>query len=278
VSLITDFFTYPFLTQALFSGLFLALLCGLLSPIIVTKKFAFMGASISHGALLGVAIGLSFFEISSTQGSFFLFVITLIITLLAVAPLALATFRQRLPSDALIGLFFTATMGTGLLIHQASGSKKGDLLSYLFGNILTLTTFDLILLGILCAIVLPLFWLKRPHWILFLFDEEAAAVQGMPTRHYHYILFFALTLVIVAGLKISGVILINSYLLIPGIFALRTAPNARSTFAYSIVFALKATVLGLFLANALDWPVGATLAVVQVLLFFISLTFQKAIP
>ena len=278
MSLVTDFFTYPFLLQALISGLFLALLCGVLSPIIVAKKFAFMGASISHGALLGVAIGLLFFETKGLHANAMLFFITLFVTLLTVAPLAYATYRQKIPSDALIGLFFTATMGAGLLIHQSSGSGKGDLLSYLFGNILTLTTFDLWLLGGLCLLVLPLIFLRKHSWMYFLFDEEAAAIQGIPTKLYHMILFFVLTLVIVGGLKISGVILINSYLLIPGIFALRWSPNAGSTFAHATIFALKATLLGFFLANAMDWPVGATLALTQVSLFLISVLFQKVWP
>lgn len=278
MSLVTDFFNYPFLMQALVSGLFLALLCGVVSPIIVAKKFAFMGASISHGALLGVAIGLFFFESKGAHANAMLFLVTLVVTLISVAPLAYATFRQRIPSDALIGLFFTATMGTGLLIHQSSGQGKGDLLSYLFGNILTLTTFDLWLLGSLCVLVLPLILLKKHSWMYFLFDEEAAAIQGIPTKLYHMILFFVLTLVIVGGLKISGVILINSYLLIPGIFALRWAPNAGSTFAHATVFALKATVLGFFVANAMDWPVGATLALTQVALFLFSVGIQKILP
>lgn len=275
MSVITDFYTYPFLLQALISGLFLALLCGVLSPIIVAKKFAFMGASISHGALLGVAIGLVFFESKGIQDNMFLFFTTLGVTLISVAPLAYATFRQRIPSDALIGLFFTATMGAGLLIHQTSGAGKGDLLSYLFGNILTLTSFDLWLLGSLCVLVLPLIYFKKHSWMYFLFDEEAASIQGVPTKLYHMVLFFVLTLVIVGGLKLSGVILINSYLLIPGIFALRWAPNASSTFGHATVFALKATVLGFFLANALDWPVGATLALTQVALFILSILIQK---
>lgn len=271
MSFITDFFTYPFLMQALISGFFLALLCVTLSPIIVAKKFAFMGASISHGALLGVAIGLLFFDPKGLSANVSLFFVTLAVTLFSVAPLAWATFRQRIPNDALIGLFFTATMGLGLLIHQSSGSGKGDLLSYLFGNILTLTSFDSWLLGSLCLLVLPIIWLKKHSWMYFLFDEEAAAIQGVATKLYHMILFFVLTLVIVGGLKISGVILINSYLLIPGIFALRWAPNASSTFKHATVFALKATLLGFLLANAMDWPVGATLALTQVGLFLLSI-------
>ncbi len=266
--MIQDLITYPFLLKALLGALSLAILCGFLSPMIVAKRFAFMGASISHGALLGVSLAMVF--IDSTDHGAALFLITLAVTLLGVAPLAYATFRQKLPNDALIGLFFTATMGLGLIINQVWGGAQGDLLSFLFGNILTLENFDLGLLFFLCLSIIPLILIRRRTWMLFLFDEEACAIQGINTALYHGTLFFFLTLVIVSGLKISGVILINSFLLTPGIFALKWAPNATRTFSYSLGFSVVSTLVGFFLANRFDLPTGATLAVVQVLSYFIS--------
>lgn len=271
---ILDFVHYPFLFKALICGLLLATLCGMLSPLIVAKRFAFMGASISHGALLGVSLGLALLKDQEPIDSALLFFITLVVTLIAVAPLAWSTFRQRIPSDALIGLFFTGTMGLGLILHQATGAAKGDLLSYLFGNILTLGTFDIALLITLTITILPLLYIYRWRWMIFLFDEEGGHIQGISTKKYHFILYTMLTLVIVAGLKLSGVILINSFLLIPGIFALKWAPNARATFTYAIIFALKSTALGFYLANLCDFPMGATLAVTQVFLYFLSFAFK----
>ena len=269
--MIEDLMMYPFLLKALISALALALLCGLLSPMIVAKKFAFMGASISHGALLGVSLGLVF----AAETQVLLFFITLLVTCVCVAPLAYATYRQRLPNDALIGLFFTASMGLGLIINQVWSSGKGDLLGYLFGNILTIGNFDISLLGILCLTILPIILMKRDTWMLFLFDERAASIQGIKTSFYHASLFFILTIVIVAGLKISGVILINSFLLTPGIFALNLAPNAKSSFSYSILFALVTTLIGFTIANECDFPTGATLAVTQVLFYFLSWPLKK---
>jgi len=194
---------------------------------------------------------------------------TTIITLLAATPLALTTFRQKLPSDALIGLFFTATMGLGLLIHQSLGPGKGDLMSYLFGNILMLSNLDLIILAFLAVVIIVLVWRHKLSWILFLYDEEAAFIQGLPTKRYHILFFLILTLVIVSGLKISGVILINSFLLIPGIFSLKYAPTAKKTFSYSLIFSLTTTLLGLILANGLGLSMGPALAVTQVGSFFV---------
>lgn len=275
MSVFTDFWHYPFLFNALLATLGLSLLCGSLSAMVVAKKYAFMGSSISHGALLGVSVCMSFLSPETEAFSLYLFLGTLAITLIAVAPLAYTTFRQKLPSDALIGLFFTATMGTGLLIHQAFGRSQGDLLGFLFGNILTITQIDLFIILFLLMIVLPVIWAKRLHWIHFIYNEQAASIQGLKTKIYHYTLFLFITLVIVAGLKISGVILINSFLLIPGIFALKHAPKALDTFTYSLLFASITAMLGLFLANALNLPTGATVAVIQAFAYFASLLLVK---
>ncbi len=271
MSWLTDFITFPFLQKALFGAMALALTCGLLSPMVVAKRFAFMGSSIAHGALLGVSLSLAtidfFLPTGHPSSSVYIFVATTLITLIAATPLALTTFRQKLPSDALIGLFFTVTMGLGLLIHQSLAPGKGDLMSYLFGNILMLSYLDLFILAFLTLLIFAIVWTKRSSWILFLYDEEAAFIQGLPTKKYHILFFLILTLVIVAGLKISGVILINSFLLIPGIFSLKYAPTAKKTFSYSLVFAVVTSLLGLILANALGLGMGPTLAVTQVASF-----------
>lgn len=271
MSWITDFMTFPFLQKAFLGAIALALTCGVLSPMVVAKRFAFMGSSIAHGALLGVSLSLAVIDSILPKGdsssSLFIFIGTTLITMIAATPLALTTFRQKLPSDALIGLFFTVTMGLGLLIHQSLAPGKGDLMSYLFGNILMLSSLDLGILTILTIFIFAIVWRKKSSWILFLYDEEAAFIQGLPTKKYHILLFLILTLVIVSGLKISGVILINSFLLIPGIFALKYAPSAKKTFSYSLIFAVTTTILGLILANGLGLGMGPTLAVTQAFIF-----------
>ncbi len=274
----TDFIQFPFLQKALLGTIALSITCGILSPMMVAKRFAFMGSSIAHGALLGVSLSLAVIDLilpkDSTFTSLFIFLGTTIITLLAALPLALTTFRQKLPSDALIGLFFTATMGLGLLIHQSLGPGKGDLMSYLFGNILMLSQIDLFILLVLCTLILLLVWPKRSACILFLYDEEAAFIQGMPTKRYHLLFFFILTLVIVSGLKISGVILINSFLLIPGTFALKYAPSAKKTFSYSLVFALVSSLTGLICANGFNLSMGPAMAVTQVGFFIAAYVYD----
>ena len=103
-SLLSDFIQYDFLLYALLGTIFLSLTCGLISPLIIARKNAFMGAAISHSTLLGLAISLSLFEATQALP---VFLSTLLITIFLTLFLAYSTFRQKLPNDSMIGIFYT---------------------------------------------------------------------------------------------------------------------------------------------------------------------------
>ena len=133
---IQEFGQYDFLLYALLGTIFLSLTCGLISPLIIARRNAFMGAAISHSTLLGLAISLSLFSVSESLP---VFLSTLTITLVLTLFLARSTLRHKMPNDTLIGIFYTSTMAMGIIIHSLFAKDKGDLLSFLFGNILLLT-------------------------------------------------------------------------------------------------------------------------------------------
>ncbi len=275
---ISDFLEYPFLQMALVAIILLSLCTGLLSPVIISKGHAFMGASISHASLLGISISLGLFgQASNPPQPLSLFLTTLAITTLLSLLLAYFTFRQSLPNEGAIGIFLSASMGLGVIIHQSFAREQGDLLHYLFGNVLLLTSFDIILLAILTCTVFALLYFLRYQWPLYLIDEESAAVQGIKTHFFHYGFMALLTVIIVSSVKLAGVILINSFLLVPGIFALKTAPSIKKTFIYAPSFALTTGILGLILANAWELPVSASLAVFQLLALGIGLQIFKTV-
>ena len=145
-----DFFTYPFLTLALLGVIGLSLLSALLSPLVIARRQAFMGAALSHATLVGLASGLSLF---GTLSGTAVFATTLAVTLILSFVLAEATYKNPLPRDSLIGLFFTTSMGLGMIIHQMGPAKNIDLMSYLFGNIFLLTQADLVILFVCLVIV-----------------------------------------------------------------------------------------------------------------------------
>lgn len=255
-----DFAQYDFLIQALIATLLLALNCGLLSPLVVARRYAFLGSALAHSTLLGLAISLALFPIAASAAPF---VTTLIITLALTLFLAQATLKRQTPSDALIGIFYSVTMGAGLLIHSLGPRPQADLMGFLFGNVLLVTTSDLWIAGTITIFLGLLLWVKFSEWSFFLYDTEGARRLGLPVRRYHYLLFLFMTLVIVSSLKLAGTILVNTLLIIPGVFALAFAKNMTQVFCYSVGFSLLFSLLSLAISNWANLPIGPSFAVIQ---------------
>lgn len=266
-----DFWTYPFLSWALLGTFVVSLSCGLLSPLIVAKRYAFIGSAISHSTLLGLSIAALIFDRSSTLG---FFLSTLLVTLFLTMILARATYNRVLPSDSMIGIFFSVTMGLGILIHSSFTPNQTDLVGFLFGNILLVTPLD-IYLGVvfLMMTIIALIWGFK-KWIYDLYDPQGAALAGIPTKSLHVVLYILMTVVIVSSLKIAGTVLVNTLIIIPGVFALRVASSMRSAFIISAIFSTSISLIALSLSNFFDLPSGATLAVVQFIALGISF-FKK---
>lgn len=267
-----DFLQYDFLMYAMLGTIFLAITCGLISPLLIARKNAFMGSAISHSTLLGLAIALSLFSVESSLS---IFAMTLFITIICTLFLAFSTYRQKLPTDSLIGIFYTATMALGIIIHSAFAKNKTDLLSFLFGNILLLTKEDLILSIGLLLITAPLILIPFKKWLFLTYDEEGAITSGINAKLYHYLFFILLSLLIVTSIKLAGTILIETLLLVPGFFALKFARNVTQTFVFSVLFSTFFAILGILISNTFGLPSGATLAVTLFLALVLSLLIKK---
>ena len=158
---LSDFLTYDFLTYALIGTIALSIAAGILSPIIVAKKYAFMGAAVSHSTLFGLALSFALI-----QGNDLLhFLITLAITLIMILFLSYSTYRQKLPSDSLIGIFFTVTMALGIIVYTLFTPEEGDLLGFLFGNILLLSKTDIYALVIITILLALVIFVYFKSWI-----------------------------------------------------------------------------------------------------------------
>ncbi len=270
-SSLSDFIHYEFLIYALLGSLLLSITCGIISPLLIARKNAFIGSAISHSTLLGLSIALSLFQ---AQQNLYIFLFTLTITLLCTLFLARSTFKEHLPTDSMIGIFYTSTMALGILIHSLFAKNKGDLLNFLFGNILLLNPEDMLLSLALLVLTIFIIFIPFYKWLYLTFDEEGAITSGINAKLYHYFFFILLTLIIVTSIKLAGTILIETFLLIPGFFSLKFAKNIKQTFIYSILFSSIFAFIGLIIANAYGLPSGATLAVVQFSALLLSILLK----
>ncbi len=262
-----ELLSYGFMQRALAAGLVVSVLCSLLSVFVVLKRLSFAGAGISHAAFGGVAFGV-------LLGWHPLLSATLFCMLVAVLIHGIK-LRGKVQEDALIGIFFAAAMALGIMLLSLSGRYTVDLFGYLFGNILTISSSDLLIMGGVAGVVLLLLLFFFKELLFYCFDEEMAQVTGLPTVFLGYLLGIMLALVIVASLKVVGIVLVSALLVIPGATARQLSRNYRQMVLISLLVAVTATLAGLVLSYWFNLPSGAAIVLLSTLFFFLSLAFGR---
>lgn len=250
-----------FLLHALLAGLALALVAGPLGSFVVWRRMAYFGETLSHAALLGVALGL-WLAISPT--------LTVIAgcLLLAVALLALQG-RQALATDTLLGILAPTTLALGL-VTMSLLEVRVDLLAYLFGDLLAIGRFELYwVLGGCALVLLLLVPLWRPLLAITV-HEELARVEGLPVAGLRLALMLLIALVIALAIKIVGVLLITSLLIIPAATAQRHARTPEQMAIGASLLGLLAVGSGLALSWYRDTPAGPSIVVSAAALFLLS--------
>ena len=258
-SMIDDFFV-----RALLAGIGLALMAGPLGCFVIWKRMAYFGDTLSHGALLGVALGL-LFELHLELSVF------LVCSLIAVT-LFLLQRRASISSDALLGILAHASLAIGLVVLSLMTWIRVDLIGLLFGDILAVSHRDLtVIAGILVmtSIVLALTWRSL---FAATVSRELAEAEGLNPRRAEIIFMLLIAAVIAVAIKIVGVLLITSLLIIPAATARRISLTPGQMMVASSIVGVFAVVLGLTGSLKLDTPSGPSIVVASVGLFLISMT------
>ncbi len=258
---LADLWQYDFLRSAVGATALLSVMYGLVSPLVIAKRYAFLGSAVSHSTLLGLAIAMALFPAVDGIESGWIFPTTLLITFGLAMLLGVLAYRKRVPPDSMIGLFYTTTMGLGIIIHSLSNKGGGNLMGLLFGNIMLLDGRDVLHAALLLIFGAPAILIPFQRWQFVASDEQGAELAGLKVRFYHFGLLALLTLLIVASVRIAGPVAADSWIVAPGIAGLRLGKDLKSTYIWSVTYALVMSMLGLWISNAYDLPPGATLCV-----------------
>ena len=255
-----------FLLHALLAGLALALVAGPLGSFVVWRRMAYFGETLSHAALLGVAMGL-WLQISPTLA------VIAGCLLLALALLGLQG-RQALATDTLLGMLAPTTLALGL-VTMSLLEVRVDLLAYLFGDLLAISREDLYwVLGGSALVSLLLVPLWRPLLAITV-HEELARVEGLPVAGLRLALMLLIALVIALAMKIVGVLLITSLLIIPAAAAQRHARTPEQMAIGASLIGLLAVSAGLSLSWFQDTPAGPSIVVSAAGLFLLSFALPR---
>lgn len=252
-----------FFTRALLAGIGVALVAGPLGCFIVWRRMAYFGDTISHAALLGVALAV-LLEINVMFGVFAI--------AMAVALLLLLLQRQSaLPTDALLGLLAHSTLALGLVLVAFMSWLRIDLLSYLFGDILAVSREDLVLIYLGGAVAIGgLCWIWRPLLVETV-SADLAQAEGLAPAQARIVFMGLIALVIAIAMKIVGIILITALLIIPAATARRVARTPEQMAVIAALLGAVATVAGLYGSLLADTPSGPSIVVAALALFIIGL-------
>jgi zinc transport system permease protein len=251
---------YDFMRNALAAGLLAALACGVVGVYVVVKRIVFISGGIAHTSFGGIGLGY-FLGINPMIGALFFSV---------GAGLAIGgiTRRTRLPEDTAIGVLWAMGMALGVVLISLTPGYAPDLMSYLFGNILTVPSSDLILMLVLDVVILGTVLAFYKEYLVLSFDEEYARAVGIPVERLYLLLLGLIALTVVVLIRVVGMILVIALLTFPAAMARQFTHRMRTMMLLSVAFGAAFTVGGLWLSYVLRLPSGATI----VLLAGVALT------
>ncbi len=252
-----------FFVRAMLAGIGLALTTGPLGCFVIWRRMAYFGDTMAHSALLGVALSL-FFSLNLMVS---VFVVAALVSLI----LIVLQKRQGLSADALLGILSHATLAIGLVMVAFMTWVRFDLIAFLFGDILAVTPTDVAIVWIGGLFVVAIIaWLWRPL-LAGTVNVELAEAEGMQPERARIIFMLLMALVIAIAMKIVGIMLITSLLIIPAAAARRFATTPEVMAVLASVIGAVSVVMGLFGSLTYDTPSGPSIVVAALLLFIISL-------
>jgi len=259
---------FSFLKRAVLAGVLVASVCSTLSCFVVLRRMAFIGQGISHSAFAGAALALLVVPASEVNGPLGS-LITAAFCVFAAIMIGVVSRRGTVSEDSAIGILFAASMALAIVIVSARRIYTVDIMSLLFGSILSVTRDDLLVMLTVGVLVLLLVVLLFKELVFFTFDEEMARVSGLPTAALHYLLLTLLALTIVGAMKVVGVVLVSAFLVIPGAVARDLTNHLVPMVFISIAVGLLSTMAGLYVSYRFEVPSGAVIVLLQVVVFFL---------
>jgi len=250
-----------FFVRALLAGIGVALATGPLGCFVVWRRMAYFGDTLAHSALLGVVLGF-ILSIQPMAG--------VALTCATLAVLMVLMQSQRLSSDTFLGLMSHSTLAIGLLAVAFLPAFRIDLLSYLFGDILAVSTNDLaIIYGGLVVVLVGLVLIWRPLLAVTV-NEELAQAEGVRVLAVRLVFTLLLAIVIAVAMRVVGLLLVTSLLIIPAAAARRFSPTPEFMAVAAAGLGVLAVIGGLQLSLAADTPSGPSIVVAALALFIVS--------
>jgi zinc transport system permease protein len=286
------FLSWSFNVRGLIAVVLVSLICGAVGSLVVCNRMAFFSDALAHCALAGVSLGFltAIFAGVHDRESFYEWIVTIMVIFGMIVGVSIAFVRERtgLASDTVIGVFFAGAIGFGaMLIKAVSTRAYFSLETILFGDLITVTTQDLVILLLLGLLTAGLLAAMYNSIVFASFNPSLARSRRIPVRVCNYLLILLLALIVNLSIRAVGALLINGLLIVPAAAAANVCRNMRQLFWGTVGLCLLAGVLGQWLSFEVKLPVSAgeplsfgsagTIVVLCVLFFFLSMVLGPRI-
>lgn len=260
---LTDPLAYGFMQRALVAALIVGVTCAVMGTFVVLKGLAFIGDAVSHAAFPGLVIAHILGAPLVLGGS-----VAAVGTALAIG---VVSHGSGLRFDTTVGVLFAGTFAFGVMLQSTLDSYTGDLMGYLLGQVLGITQGDVITIAVLGIVVLLVVGVLRKELLYATFDPLGAAASGLRVPLLEYLLLGLLGVTIVVGIQAVGIILVVAMLVTPAATAQLLVTRVGRLVLVGVVLAIVSVVAGLYLSFYWDLAAGATIVLVETVLFALAL-------
>jgi zinc transport system permease protein len=252
-------FEYEFFRNAFSSAFLMSVSCGLIGTYIVARRMVFISGGITHASFGGVGISYYFGWPPMAGAAVFALVAALITENL--------TRKKLIRNDSLIAVMWSLGMAIGIIFIYLTPGYSPNLMSFLFGSIITVTSLDLSLMLALTVIVTLIFILFYRVILFVSFDEQFARTRGIPVMLVNYMLIVLVALTIVLSIRVAGIILVLSLLTIPQNTANLFTSSFGRILVWSVIIGFIGAIAGLITSYYLNIPSGATIIFSLVIIY-----------
>lgn len=257
---------FDFMRNALIAGVLVSIACGIIGTFVVINRIVFISGGIAHAAYGGIGLGY-FFKFSPVLGA-------VIFSIAAALGMGIVQRKTRQRADTIIGVMWAIGMAVGIILVDLTEGYKADLMSYLFGSILAVSSNDLSIMLGLDIIIIALAALFYKELLAISFDETFATVANVPVDAIYLTLMCMIALTVVMMMRVVGLIMVIALLTMPAAIGGQFVKDMRKMMVLASILGMFFTTVGLWLSYSLNLTSGATIILVAGAVYLVSVAVQ----
>lgn len=267
--MVFEILQYTFMQRALLSGVIVAVTCSVVGLFLVLRRQSLFGDALSHAAFGGIAVGLF--------TSIYPLWTALVISVLAALGITKLRQSTKIPPDAAVAVMLSSGLAMGIVLIGLAGGFNLDLESFLFGSILLISMQDQIMILVLSAVVLVVIFKFYKQLMYITFSEDQARVSGINVTRLNYLFIALASLAVISSLRLVGVLLISSLIVIPNITAMMFGKGFKKTTLISIIIAVSSVLLGIVVSYITNLAPGGIIVLLTIFILLGTIGWKSVL-